>query len=162
MQDVLEDAPRYALATTGRPPAGDAAASLFGELPEGRKHEDKHVFAVMDGDDVVGCADVLKGYPDEGVVFVGLLVIREGMRRVGLGTAAYTRLEEIFRGWGSRRARLAVVERNIGALEFWGSVGFAATGEVRDYRAGLVESHLVLMEKDISADDDADASRLGR
>jgi ribosomal protein S18 acetylase RimI-like enzyme len=71
-------------------------------------------------------------------------------------------LEEAFREWGSRRARLAVVEDNRGALEFWDSVGFTATGEVRDYRAGLVESRLVLMEKNIRAGDDTDASRVSR
>jgi len=162
VQDVLEDAPGYALATTGRLPAGDAAVSLFGELPDGRRSEDKHVFALIHGDDVVGCADVLKGHPDEDAVFVGLLVIREGIRRIGLGTAAYARLEEAFREWGSRRARLAVVEDNRGALGFWESVGFAATGEVRDYRAGVVESRLILMEKDIRAGDDTDASRVSR
>jgi GNAT superfamily N-acetyltransferase len=149
LRGVLEGAPGYARRVKGTPPPPDAAEQLLASLPEGTSREDKYTFAVLAGDRAVGCADVVRGYPDAETAFVGLLLIVERYQGQGLGAAAYAELEALARGWGCRSIRLAVVEANGQVLGFWEKLGFAATGERWPYTAGPVQSGLVALEKQL-------------
>lgn len=152
LQRTLEGAPRYSLAITGRPPHADAAATLLSEIPPGKSQEDKFVFGVYVGDSLVGCADVLRGYPDPGTAFIGLLLICEEWQGRGLGLRACREIESLIAGWACEKARLAVVRANAPALGFWHRAGFAETGECVDYSRGTVRSELVLMEKTLEGE----------
>ena len=147
LQRVLESAPGYAMKVTGAPPAPGAAASLLASLPEGMTYQDKFVFSLHAGDQVVGCADVLRGYPTPEKALIGLLVIAESYQGQGLGAAAYTKLELQIREWGCQTIRLAVVGTNDQVRGFWEKVGFQPTGEQPAYTAGSVQSELLVMEK---------------
>jgi ribosomal protein S18 acetylase RimI-like enzyme len=147
LQRVLESAPGYAVKVTGAPPAPGAAESLLASLPEGKTYQDKFVFSLHAGDQVVGCADVLRGYPAPEKATIGLLVIAESYQGRGLGAAAYAELESRIRDWGCQTIRLAVVETNDQVLGFWEKAGFQPTGERRAYTAGSVQSELLVMEK---------------
>lgn len=150
LQRTLERAPDYSIEVTGRAVAPEAAAALMTELPPGRTMVDKFVFSLVSGQEVVGCADVLRGYPVPGTAFIGLLLICQDLQARGMGAAACDELESLCRSWGCGTLRLAAVETNAGALRFWEKLGFARTGERREYRCGEVESHLVLMEKSVA------------
>ena len=147
LQRVFESAPGYAMKVTGAPPAPGAAESLLASLPEGMTYQDKFVFSLHAGDQVVGCADVLRGYPAPEKAFIGLLVIAESYQERGLGAAAYAELESQIRDWDCQTIRLAVVGTNDQVLGFWEKVGFQPTGERRAYTAGSVQSELLVMEK---------------
>lgn len=147
LQRVLEEAPEYAMKVTGAPPNPHAADSLLAELPEGKTYEDKFVFCLQLSNHMVGCADVLRGFPVPEKAFLGLLLIGEPWQGRGLGAAAYAELEALVRSWGCRTIRLAVVQANGHVLGFWKKLGFEETGERVEYSAGSVQSELVLMEK---------------
>ena len=68
LQRVLEAAPAYFETVTGLPPGNAEAQSTFTALPPGKGYEDKRVWGLYAGEQMVGCADVIRGYiADEGI-----------------------------------------------------------------------------------------------
>lgn len=147
LQAVLDEAPNYSFATTGKAPATAAGHTLLAALPPGKTAEDKFVFGVSRSGELVGCVDVVRGYPTNNTAFIGLLLICEGYQGLGYGGAAYQLLEGLIAGWGSTKVRLAVVQSNPQAVGFWARMGFEETGERLPYCDGVVKSWLFPMEK---------------
>lgn len=153
LQRVLEEAPGYAHRITGLPPGKADAASTYAALPEGKSYDDKFVFGIYRGSDMVGCADLIRGYPRSATAMLGLLLVSEKHQRQGIGTRAYGLLEQFVRGWGScDRVRIGVVRCNDAVIAFWTQLGFAATGETRPYRHASVTSEVLVLEKPLSFD----------
>src|SRR5436309_11130953 len=63
LQQVLEGAPTYAERVTGHPPGPADAQSLMTILPPDIDYADKFVWGVLLDDEMVGCADVIRGWP---------------------------------------------------------------------------------------------------
>jgi len=149
LQRVLEGAPQYAERVTGAPPGAADAQSTYGVLPEGKGYEDKFVYGIYAGDEMVGCVDVIRGWPRPDTAHIGLLLIAEQHQRTGLGRAAYHALQKEIQAWGAKRVRIGVVRTNDDVLPFWRKLGFAPTGEVKPYRYGPVVSEVLILEKGI-------------
>lgn len=148
LQRVLEEAPDYARRVTGLAPGNADAQSLLAALPEDKTHADKFVFAIYRNREMIGCADLIRGYPQPATAMLGLLLLSERRQRHGMGRRAYCLLEGIVRGWGScERVRIGVVRTNEQVTPFWTQLGFAPTGEVRPYRHGSVASEVLVFEK---------------
>ena len=148
LQRILEEAPDYARRVTGLPPGSADAQSVFTALPEGKTHADKFVFAIDRDQEMVGCADLIRGYPNPATAMLGLLLLSERHQRRGTGRHAYRLLEAFIRGWKScERVRIGVVRTNEQVTPFWTQLGFTPTGEVRPYRDGAVASEVVVFEK---------------
>jgi GNAT superfamily N-acetyltransferase len=152
LQRVLEEAPTYAQRVTGSPPGSAAAQSLLTALPDGVPSENKLVFGIHLGQEMVGCADLILGYPDGHTAFLGLLLVSERHQRRGVGRQAYHLLERFVSRRGDyHRIRLGVVRTNAEVIPFWTGLGFEPTGETRHYRFGNVVSEIVLLEKRLAA-----------
>jgi GNAT superfamily N-acetyltransferase len=149
LQRVLEGAPRYAERITGAPPGPADAQSTYTILPEGKGYEDKFVYGIYEGGEMIGCADVIRDWPRAGTAHIGLLLIAERRQRQGHGRAAYQAIEREIASWGAKRVRIGVVGTNGDVLPFWRKLGFVPTGEVRPFRYGPVESHVTVLEKPI-------------
>jgi uncharacterized protein len=148
LQRVLEAAPTYAQLVTGSPPGPADAQSTYTILPEGKSYEDKFVFGVYLGSAMVGCIDLIRGYPDPQVAHLGLLLIAEPFQNRGIGRSAYRLVEEYIRALGGcSTVRAAVVRTNEAVLPFWHKVGFAPTGEVKPYRYSNVVSEIIILAK---------------
>jgi GNAT superfamily N-acetyltransferase len=148
LQRVMEAAPGYAALVTGGPPGRADAQSTFTYLPDGKTYDDKFVYGIYLDDRMVGCVDLIRGYPDEATAFLGLVLISEPFQRRGLGSAAIRAIERIVWSWGScNRIRLSVLRVNDQVVPFWTSLGFEATGETKPYAYGAVASEHVLYEK---------------
>jgi GNAT superfamily N-acetyltransferase len=153
LQRVLEAAPGYAHRVTGVPPGAADAQSEYAMLPEGKTYDDKFVLGVHLDARMVGCADVVRGYPAPDVAFLGLLLIAEPFQHRGIGRAAYQQVESFVRGFGTcRRIRLSVVRANDHVAPFWEKMGFRRTGETKPYRYANVVSEHVLFEKALEPD----------
>jgi GNAT superfamily N-acetyltransferase len=153
LQRVLEEAPEYARRVTGLPPGDTEAQSVLRALPEGKSYADKFVFAIDSDREMVGCADLIRGYPRPATAMLGLLLLSERQQRRGMGRRAYCLLEEIVRGWGScERMRIGVVRANEQVMPFWTQLGFVPTGEVRPYRRAAVASEVLVLEKHLAPD----------
>jgi RimJ/RimL family protein N-acetyltransferase len=148
LQRVLEAAPTYTQRVTGQPVGPHDGLSVFTSLPAGKSASDKFVFGVVLGEQMVGCIDLIRAYPDAATAHVGLLLIAEPHQGRGLGATAYTLLEQHIVAWQScTRVRLGVVRTNAAVLPFWHGLGFRATGEGKPYRDGEVESEVMVLTK---------------
>jgi RimJ/RimL family protein N-acetyltransferase len=153
LQRVVDGAAAYYLLCAGSPAGPSEATDLWQELPPGRSREHKLLCGIEVDGDWVGCADVIRGYPEEHVAFVGLLLLRDDARGRGIGRAAYEAIERLLREqWPEiRRLRLAVLVQNEAGRRFWERAGFAATGERKPHRMGVLASEVDLFEKPLAA-----------
>jgi GNAT superfamily N-acetyltransferase len=148
LQRVIEGSPGYYERTMGAPPGPAEAQSIYSVLPEGKDYADKFVFGVYVSDAMVGCADLIRGYPDSASATLGLLLICEAHQGKGIGRRALEQIEQFARQWGScDRFRIGVVRSNDLVMTFWVRQGFSPTGESRRWRQGSVESDIVYLEK---------------
>jgi len=146
LQRVLEAAPAYFETVTGLPPGNAEAQSTFTALPPGKGYEDKRVWGLYAGEQMVGCADVIRGYPVREKAVIGLLLLAERWQRRGLGRAFARLIEQVIAGWPEiSTLRLGVVERNTGALAFWRKLGYVETGDIKNDQA--FAGNVVVLEK---------------
>ncbi len=145
LQCVLESAPAYFQSVTGALPSHAEAQSTFTALPPGKTYGDKFVWGLYSGDAMIGCADVIRGYPVRESAVIGLLLLAEDWQRRGLGRAFAALVERRIASWPEiARLRIGVVASNGGALAFWRKQGFSETGEVKPAHSGFVREVIVL------------------
>ena len=150
LQRVIEAAPTYAELITGVPPGLADAQSTYSVLPEGKAYDDKFVFGVYRGATMVGCADLIRDYPDRGTALLGLLLIAEPYQGQGIGRVAYQQLEAFIRSWNTcSRVRIGVVRTNERVLPFWSKLGFVPSGETKPYRYDHVVSETIILTKSL-------------
>jgi GNAT superfamily N-acetyltransferase len=148
LQGVLEEAPTYAQRITGLPPGKADAQSTYSALPEGKSYPDKFVFGIFRGPEMVGCADLIRGYPRPATAMLALLLVSERHQHQGIGRLGYGLLEQFVQDWAvCDRVRIGVVRTNEEVIPFWIRLGFAATGELGPYRYASVSSEIVVFEK---------------
>jgi RimJ/RimL family protein N-acetyltransferase len=150
LQSVLASAPEYSQLVTGAPPGRADAQSTYTILPPNKRYEDKFVFGIYVQGKCVGCIDLIRGYPTPATAMLGLLLVAESFQRRGVGSAAYSLVEDRIRAWGScTRVQVGVVEANERAIPFWRRLGFRPTGEVRPYQYASVVSRTFIFEKEV-------------
>ncbi|MGH4010475.1 MAG: GNAT family N-acetyltransferase [Pseudonocardiaceae bacterium] len=149
LQRVLKGAPTYTELVTGHPPAGAEAQSLLTALPPGITCDSKYLYGFMtDVPELVGCADLIRGWPTDNTALIGLLLLDEAHQGHGVGEAAYHEVEGKVRQWPEIDAlRVAVVRSDAAVLPFWRQVGFTETGEVRPYVYDTLVSESIILGK---------------
>jgi GNAT superfamily N-acetyltransferase len=99
---------------------------------------------------MIGCIDVIRGYPRPNTATIGLLLIAEGSQRKGIGSEAYRSIEAVIRSWRTcTTARIGVVATNSQVLPFWESLGFVSTGERKTYEYGPIHSQIIILSKEL-------------
>ncbi len=150
LQRVLEGAPGYAHRVTGHPPGPAEAQSLCTALPPGVDYDRKTVYGVVVADEIVGCVDLIRGWPTAATAHIGLLLLEEEHMGRGLGRAAYGAVEAVVRRWPEiRRIRAAVVATNSAVLPFWRRMGLSETGEIKPYQYDKLTSQAIILAKEL-------------
>ncbi len=148
LQRVLEEAPTYSLNVSGAPQPPEAAREAFEALPEGFPATNKFVLGIFQSHQMIGCADILRGFPESTTAMIGLLLLSEKHQGKGLGAESFRAAESLIRTWPEiRKIRIAVVLTNAQVLDFWKRCGFQETGNRRPYENGIVKSESVILEK---------------
>jgi GNAT superfamily N-acetyltransferase len=115
----------YAVMLTGKPHEADAAAQVFAALPPDKTAADKFVLAIDAPDrPLIGLIDAIRDYPEPGVWFLGLMLLRPDERSQGTGEKVYAAFAEWVFGQDGDIVRLGVVKQNERALAFWTKAGF--------------------------------------
>ncbi|HLZ23531.1 MAG TPA: GNAT family N-acetyltransferase [Ktedonobacterales bacterium] len=109
----------------------------------------RHMLGVWlkESEQAVGQADFMDENPDDGMPWLGLLMIASPFHRQGFGTEAFTRLAEHFRadrGWTA--LRLGVLPQNTPALAFWRHLGFASLGGAEE---DMVGRNVIVLERQL-------------
>jgi GNAT superfamily N-acetyltransferase len=157
LQKVLENAPAYAERVTGRPPADTEAQSLFNTLPAETTTDNKYVYGVMaDGPNMVGCAEVIRGWPTASTAQIALLLLGETYQGHGLGQSIYHLVEAKVRSWPEiDMLRISVVRSHTDVLPFWRRMGFTETGEVQRSVHDTLVSESIILTKPLPDEDPA-------
>ncbi|WGY70586.1 GNAT family N-acetyltransferase [Burkholderia cepacia] len=121
---VFFESPSYTQLVEGRSPAEEDIDDFFAGKPAGKDAADKSVFGLFAGEQMIGCADVIRAYPNGDCVWIGLLLLSEVSQGHGYGKAALGLLVDMARDWGYCLAQLAVISTNPRALAFWQREGF--------------------------------------
>ncbi|MCA8215211.1 GNAT family N-acetyltransferase [Burkholderia cepacia] len=143
---VFIEAASYTQLVEGRSPSKEDVDDFFYGKPAGKDGGDKSVFGFYVGPDMVGCADVIRAYPTDDCIWIGLLLFSDAYQRRGYGKTALALLDAMAREWGFRRAQLAVVSTNPRAFAFWQREGFE---EIRRATNQRFLGELIVMERPI-------------
>lgn len=144
---MLDRLTAYSLAVDGVAKPANGAARILNDVPPGVSLDAKHTFEIMLGNEPVGLADVINGYPSRDVATLGLLAIAEDLHGLGYGSAGYRAVESyVGRNLPVRILRIGVVTTNP-VQAFWEKMGFRPTGEVRPFQGEARSAFVILMEK---------------
>lgn len=99
--------------------------------PPTKSKDDKYFVGFWDNNQLVAVLDLIKGYPDEATVFIGLFMVDGRLSGRGIGTQI---INELLAYLYSRfqKVRLAYVESNSQARYFWKKVGFTPTAVTKE------------------------------
>jgi len=147
---ILDRLTSYSLAVDGVPKMHNAACHFLTARPPNTSASAKKTFEVVWQGEPVGLVDLIQGYPESKVAFIGLLAIAENRQRRGIGRATFAAVQAYaLKNLGARKLRLAVVSTN-DVEGFWTRMGFQRTGEVRPYQGEKVKGYATILEKDLS------------
>jgi len=146
IQRVFEAAPNYSQKVEGRLPVPTAAKDALLSGPPNFDMRNKFGFGFFNRDRLIGYIDIAKGYPEEGISYLGLLLIDESMHGKGLGTKAFELIQDEVRKWNCSKIRLSVAETN-DVQGFWEKMGFKPTGRVLKPHQAEIVCDVIEMEK---------------
>ncbi|WP_376697569.1 GNAT family N-acetyltransferase [Wenzhouxiangella sp. EGI_FJ10305] len=146
LQDVLDAAPDYFRRIQGETACRKQAIRELEIVPEGYPTEEKSLYLILEEGVPIGCLDMLNGYPETSVAYIGLLLIVESHRGCGLGRRAADFADKVGGEWGCAVLRLGVLEHDQNALYFWSRQGFV---ERYIKRSSQFTGKIVVMERAI-------------
>lgn len=138
-------APGYSLVVYGHLPDGSEASDTFSSLPPGKALNDKVLIGVFSEEVLIGCAEILRGYPEPNIAFIGLLLFSEAHQGRGLGRKALDQISAVAASWGCTLIQLTVIATNRRAHAFWSREGFS---EVRRKWVPGVIGEGIVMQRD--------------
>lgn len=124
IQAVFEASPNYFKLIQGYSAEKNAARNDLKAVPSGHPFTAKFFYAIYHKGQMIGCIDILRGYPESSIVFIGLLLFIESHQGLGYGTQTVHFISGLANTWGCDRLRIAVVQSNEPALAFWSKEGF--------------------------------------
>ncbi len=124
LQGLLERCADFSQLVEGEPPSVHAAQDMLADLPPGRYLADKFLFGIFRENFLAGVLDAVRGYPQEGVWWIGLLLLDPAQRGCGAGEQALNIFTTFAGEQGAQALMLGVVEENVRGLQFWQRMGF--------------------------------------
>jgi GNAT superfamily N-acetyltransferase len=121
MQLLFDEDPEYFLGMNAREIPVEEICSA---LPPGRARSDRFVYALERDGRLAGMIDLIRGYPEPHIWYLGFLFIAKEFRGKGLGRRALHALYDHVRAHGGTVLRLGVVEKNDRARWLYATEGF--------------------------------------
>ncbi len=151
INSVIAASDDYSVLVTGAPKQlGDADSTLTDGPPNGLL-ENKFVLGFFHGDEMVGFADIYRGWNAPHKAHIGFLLLSPQHRGRGVGSQALAHITALAKTWISiDTLRIGVVANNTRGLTFWRKMGFVETGDLKKAVKPFVADILVF-EKSISS-----------
>ncbi len=124
IQSLFETDPSFWEICEGAPPRPTEAAEMLRELPPEVSIERKQVYVVTLDDALVAVVDLIAGFPEPAIYFLGLIFIAPLARHRSLGTRLFAALDDHVTASGGTALRLAVVVDNPAARRLYVRLGF--------------------------------------
>ena len=98
--------------------------------PPGVDRSDKHYVGFYDGDMLVAVMDLIDGYPEPDMAYIGFFMMNRALQGAGVGSAVIGEAAVCLKSAGKRAIRLAIAKDNPQAAHFWNKNGFLVIREV--------------------------------
>ncbi|WP_185658236.1 GNAT family N-acetyltransferase [Burkholderia sp. Bp8992] len=141
---IFTEAPSYTELVAGRLPSTKDVDDFFFGKPVDTEAAQKSVFGFFVEREMIGCADVIRSYPTDDCIWIGLMLLTEANQGRGYGKAALRLLIEMASECGHRAIQLAVVSTNPRASAFWQREGFE---EIRRASSPEFTGDLIVMQR---------------
>jgi GNAT superfamily N-acetyltransferase len=123
LQELFDDLSDFRIAF-GEPGSADAVGTFL-NLPEGVGYESKLLIGIWKNGGLAGALDCITGYPSSNEWTVGLLVIADRYRLLGIGSSVLGWLEAEAVARGSSTIRGLVRRTNVAGIGFAQRCGYA-------------------------------------
>lgn len=99
-------------------------------IPPGKGLSDKYYVGFFDGEKLVAVLDLIDGYPEDDIAYIGFFMLAKEYQGRGLGSALIAELCDYLKSVGFKRARLGIDKENPQSNHFWKKNGFTVIKEV--------------------------------
>jgi GNAT superfamily N-acetyltransferase len=152
IEDLLTSGRDFLELVSGSVEIAAETKAFLSELPLGKTIADKYSLGIAEESDrLVGILDAIRDYPDPGIWWIGLLLLRPEARGRGLGAQILDGFSDIAGRCGAHEMRLGVVETNPAGLRFWQRMGFTEISRRPPVRFGEREQIVIVMRKGLRA-----------
>ena len=127
------------------PPTKENLREDLYALPPNKTMADKFFVGFYDKNALVAICDIIKGYPNEDTIFIGLLMLDYALQGKGVGTQIVKELFDYFKEQGFKSIELSYIKGNPQSKAFWHKNGFVETGrevEMEHYTKVCMIKHL--------------------
>lgn len=131
------------------PPSLDSLRADLADLPEGYTSSDEAMYRAYKGEELVGYAEVLRGWPSVDSWIIGILLVDTAARSRGIGHEVSEAVCADAATAGMRAVLVGVIASRTRSLAFWNREGF--TNEVlrRQLTIGDVEHEIIRLEREL-------------
>ena len=99
-------------------------------VPGNKTLEDKYYVGFFRDETLVAIMDLIDGYPEKDIAFVGFFMMNISLQGTGEGTKIISRLCQTLKAMGIERIRLGIDKGNPQSTHFWKKNGFRVIREV--------------------------------
>lgn len=150
LQAFFEQCADFAMLVEGEPVSPAAAQDTFESLPPGKTLQDKFVFGVSDAaGGLAGVLEAVRGYPEPGTWWIGLMMLTPAARGRGLGQKLIEGFARYVRSQRGQAVMLGVVEENQAGYRFWQRAGFVRVRETEPRVFGKKTQRVFVMQRDL-------------
>jgi len=97
-------------------------------LPPGKTLQDKYYVGFFEGDELIAVLDLIAGYPNDSMAFIGFFMMSSERSMKGVGSEIISELCKSLKHMGYCGIRLGWVAGNPQSEHFWHKNGFKETG----------------------------------
>ena len=98
-------------------------------LPKGIDIKNKYFIGYFNENKLVALIDLIDGYPNEDEAYIGLFMINKNYQNQGIGTSIFNELKQSLTNQNFSKIKLAYINDNIEANNFWHKLGFMEDGK---------------------------------
>ncbi len=98
--------------------------------PPGKDRSDKYYLGFYRGGTLMAVLDLIDGYPEPGIAFLGFFMMNAAFQGRGLGSEIITELAAALQAMGRTALRLGIDKGNPQSTHFWKKNGFSVIREV--------------------------------
>ena len=98
--------------------------------PPGIGAEDKYYVGFYQTDTLVAVMDLIDGFPERGIAFIGFFMMNAALQGRGVGSAIIRGLADALKAQGKTAMQLGIDKGNPQSTHFWKKNGFSVLREV--------------------------------
>ncbi|MCL2704512.1 MAG: GNAT family N-acetyltransferase [Defluviitaleaceae bacterium] len=123
--EVFETNKDFFLLTEGKESSLAGILGSVTAVPKGFCLKDKYFTGIWKNGSIIAVLDFLKGFPDKDCVWIGLLLVRGGLKGQSIGTEIAQAVLRASKNTNHKQIKLGVIDNNAKGIDFWVKMGFA-------------------------------------